>query len=58
MELCIIECLHGHDSGHEMNNINNKQKIIKTTWDPAMFVAAHTLYEIVMNQYVSDVGQT
>ena len=25
--------------------------LIKTTWDPAMLVAAHTLYEIAMDQY-------
>ena len=32
--------------------------IIKTTWHPAMLVAAHTLYEITMNQYVIDADQT
>ena len=25
VELCIIECLHSHDSGHEITNITNKQ---------------------------------
>ena len=35
--------VHSHDSGHEINNINNKQNDNQTTWDPAMLVAAHTL---------------
>ena len=30
---------------------------IKTTWDPAMLVVAHTLYEITMNQYAIDTDQ-
>ena len=42
MELCIIEGLHNHDSGHEFNNIYDKEND-KTTWDP--------------NQYVIDASQ-
>ena len=42
MELCIIEGLHSHVSSHEINNITNKQND-KTTLDPAVHVAAHTL---------------
>ena len=35
MELCNIEGLHNHDSGHKVNNIYNKQND-ETTWDPVM----------------------
>ena len=55
VELHIIEGLHSHDPGHEINNIASKQK---TTLDPAMPVALHTLYEIEMNQYTINVDQT
>ena len=48
-EFCIIKGLHNHDSGHEINNITNNQIAFKTTLDPVMLVAAHTLYEITMN---------
>ena len=34
MELCIIEGLHSHDSGHEINNINNKQNDNQNTMGP------------------------
>ena len=34
------------------------KSITKTTLDPAMLVAACTLYEIVMNQYAINADQT
>ena len=32
--------------------------IIKTTWDPAILVVAHTLYGVAMNQYAIGADQT
>ena len=58
VELCIIKGLHNHDPGHKVNNIASKQINNKTALNPAMLRAAHTWYEIAMNQYVINPYQT
>ena len=56
-ELCIIEGLHSHESGHEINKLLRNKLIIKAL-NTAMLVVAHILYEIAMNQYAIDTDQT
>ena len=51
-----MEGLHSHDSGHEMNNINNKQNDNQNIMGPC-HACSHTLQEIIMNQYAIATGQ-
>ena len=57
-ELRIIEGLHNHDSGHEINNTYSKHNDKPANTGPYHACNGSHLIKTVMNQYVTDANLT
>ena len=55
--LCIIKGLHSHDSGHDVNNIKNKQNNNQNNMGPCHACSGPHLVRYLINQYATDAGQ-